>query len=293
MNAVASWLTSRFDLGLEVPLVMGIVNLTPDSFSDGGRLDGPSAAIRHCERLVAEGADILDLGAESTRPGAQAVPADLEWARLEPVIREVLSFGVPVSVDTRKAAVIERALAAGADIVNDVAALRDPGSLAAVAAHPRCGVCLMHMLEDPQSMQRRPAYRDVVETVRRFLSDRLQVCVDAGIDARRIVLDPGIGFGKTPDHNLTLTARLAELLSIGRPLLMGWSRKSTLEAVTGRPVGERLPASLSAALACVARGAQVLRVHDVAATRDALRVWHAIAAGAVENPANQSTGMGS
>lgn len=271
---------------------MGIVNLTPDSFSDGGRHPGLAEAIRHCERLVAEGADILDLGAESTRPGAQPVPDAEEWARLEPVLRASLTLGVPVSVDTRKAVVMERALAAGADVVNDVAALQDPRAVQAVAAHPRCGVCLMHMLDDPRSMQRAPSYRDVVAEVARFLKDRLQACREAGIEGSRIVLDPGIGFGKTPDHNLSLTARLPELLRLGQPLLIGWSRKSTLGVLTGRPVDERLPGSLAAALASVRHGAKVLRVHDVAATRDALRVWQAIEASAGDNGSIVETGEG-
>ncbi len=268
------WQTTRFDIDLAQPRVMGIVNLTPDSFSDGGRHgDG---RVR-CEQLVAEGAEILDLGAESTRPGAKPVPADEEWRRLEPVLRHALTLGVPVSVDTMKPEVMRRALGLGADILNDVAALRAPGALEAVAAHPRAGVCLMHMQGEPRSMQRSPAYADVVAEVAAFLRERVHVASDAGIAAARIVVDPGIGFGKTPEHNLALLRRQAELIAaVGVPLLVGWSRKSTLGALTGRAVGERLAASVAAALLAVERGARIVRVHDVAASVDALRVWRAV-----------------
>lgn len=285
MTSTPVWRTTRFTIDLSRPRVMGIVNLTPDSFSDGGRHDGPAAGAAQCERLVAQGADLLDLGAESTRPGAPPVPADLEWARLAPVLDVALGLGVPVSVDTRKAEVMARALDRGVDIVNDVAALRDGGALDRVAGHDRCGICLMHMNGDPLTMQAEPVYGDVVREVARFLRERVQACQHAGIDVERLVLDPGIGFGKTPAHNLALLANTAALLALGRPLLAGWSRKSTLGVVTGRPVDERLAASLAAALAAVSRGARVLRVHDVAATCDALKVWAAVEAAAGDNPA--------
>lgn len=269
------WQTTRFRIALTRPMVMGIVNVTPDSFSDGGRHGDAARALAHCEKLVAEGADILDIGGESTRPGAAPVPLEEELARVLPVLDGALRLGVPVSVDTVKPEVMRRALAQGADIVNDINALRLPGALEAVAAHPDCGVCLMHMRGDPATMQQRPAYDDVVAEVSDFLRERLQVLQAAGVSAERVVLDPGIGFGKSVEHNLALMRRQRELLALGRPLLLGWSRKSTLGALTGRPVEERLPASVAAALASVQLGARVVRVHDVAATVDALKVWGA------------------
>jgi dihydropteroate synthase len=266
------WITSRYTVDLASPKVMGIINLTPDSFSDGGLRADLSAAVRHAEALVAEGADILDLGAESTRPGAHPVPADEEWRRLEPVLKAATAFGVPLSVDTRKAEVMKRALDAGADIVNDVAALREAGALDVLAGHPRAGICLMHMQLDPATMQRSPQYGDVVQEVRDFLQQRVEACRAAGIAAERIVVDPGIGFGKTAEHNLELLRRQRELTVLGRPLLVGWSRKSTLGVVTGRPVEQRLAASVTAAVAAIVSGARIVRVHDVAATRDAMAV---------------------
>jgi dihydropteroate synthase len=269
------WTTTRHTIDLTRPRVMGIVNVTPDSFSDGGRLEA-AAAIAHAEALVREGADLLDLGAESTRPGAEPVPADEEWRRLAPVLDAALTLGVPVSIDTMKPAVMRRALDAGADIVNDIAALREPGAVEAVAAHPRAGVCLMHMQGEPRSMQRAPHYDDVVAEVQTFLRNRIETCVTAGIVRSRLVVDPGYGFGKTPAHNLTLLAHQAELQALQVPVLAGWSRKSTLGAVTGRAVDERLAASVAAGLIAVQRGARIVRVHDVAATVDALRVWRAV-----------------
>jgi dihydropteroate synthase len=270
---VSFWQTTRFRIDLARPRVMGIVNVTPDSFSDGGR--GPAEALAHAERLVREGADILDIGGESSRPGAPAVSDEDEWSRVQPVLREALRWGVPVSVDTVKPAVMRHALDLGADIVNDIAALRLPGALDAVAAHPNCGVCLMHMQGEPASMQAAPRYDDVVVEVRDFLGARRQAAEAAGLKSERIVLDPGIGFGKTAAHNWALLARQRELLDAGRPLLVGWSRKSTLGALTGRPASDRLGASVAAALAAVDRGAAIVRVHDVADTVDALRVWQA------------------
>ncbi len=269
------WQTSRFRIDLSRPQVMGIVNVTPDSFSDGGRHDDAGRALAHCERLLAEGADILDIGGESTRPGAASVPLEEELRRVLPVLEGALKLGVPVSVDTVKPEVMQRALDRGADIVNDINALRLPGAEQAVAAHPACGVCLMHMRGDPATMQQRPAYDDVVEEVGSFLRERLDALGKRGVAAERVVLDPGIGFGKSVEHNLELMRRQGELLALGRPLLLGWSRKSTLGALTGRPVEERLAASVAAALAAVQRGARVVRVHDVAATADALKVWGA------------------
>jgi len=270
-----SWHTTRFKIDLTRPRVMGIVNATPDSFSDGGRHADTAAALRHAQRLVEEGADILDIGGESTRPGAPTVAADEEWARIEGVLRGAMGWGIPLSVDTCKTEVMQRALDLGVDIINDVQALGAPGALAAVASHPSCGVCVMHMKGSPATMQNAPDYDDVLDEVTHFLGARLDDLVAAGIGADRITLDPGIGFGKTPAHNLTLLRRQRELLALGRPLLLGWSRKSTLGQVTGRPVDERLAASLAAALAAVQQGASIVRVHDVAQTVDVLRVWDA------------------
>jgi dihydropteroate synthase len=268
--------TTRFRIDLAMPRIMGIVNVTPDSFSDGGRLADAAAALAHCEQLVAEGADILDIGGESTRPGAAPATLDDELERVLPVVEGALRLGCPVSVDTSKPEVMQAALALGADIINDVAALQAPGALDVVAAHPNCGVCLMHMRGEPRTMQRDPVYSDVVAEVGAFLRDRGEALLQRGVAAERIVYDPGIGFGKTLAHNLELLRRQRDLLGTVRPLLAGWSRKSALGLVTGRPVGERQSASVAAALLAVDAGASIVRVHDVAATRDALRVWCAV-----------------
>lgn len=273
----AFWQTARFRIDLSRPQVMGIVNVTPDSFSDGGRHAEIDAARCHCDALLAEGADILDIGGESTRPGSATPDLAEELRRVLPVVQHAVTLGVPVSVDTSRPEVITAVLEAGADIVNDVRALQRPGALQAAAAHRAAGICLMHMLGEPGTMQAAPQYDDVVADVRRFLAGRMSAATAAGIAAERITLDPGIGFGKTPLHNLQLMGRQSELLSLGRPLLVGWSRKSTVGLITGKPVGERTAGSVAAALAAVARGAAVLRVHDVAATVDALKVWRAIA----------------
>lgn len=273
-----SWHTTRFAIDLSRPQVMGIVNLTPDSFSDGGQHADAGSGIRHCEQLVAEGADILDLGAESTRPGSPPVPLAEERARLLPVLREALKLGVPVSVDTYKAEVMREALDLGADIVNDIWALRQPGALDAVARHPSCGVCLMHMHGEPVTMQVAPMEGDAVPPVHAFLRAVTEPLLARGVAAGRIAWDPGIGFGKTPAQNFSLLARQVELLADGHPLLVGWSRKSSLGAVTGLPVEERLAPSVAAALLAVERGARILRVHDVRETVAALRVWQAVVA---------------
>ena len=269
------WTTTRYAIDLATPRVMGIVNLTPDSFSDGGRHAGTSAALAHCERLLKDGADILDIGGESTRPGSDPVPVDEELARVLPVLRGALALGVPVSVDTVKPEVMRAALETGADIVNDVNGLRRPGAVEAVAAHPSCGICLMHMQGEPKSMQEHPHYDDVVVDVARFLAERVATLAEHGVARERLTLDPGVGFGKTAAHNFELLARQRELLALGVPLLAGWSRKSSLGAVTGRPVEQRLAASVAAALAAALQGASILRVHDVAETVDALKVWRA------------------
>jgi dihydropteroate synthase len=269
------WQTTRHQIDLGQPRIMGIVNITPDSFSDGGAHHATVSAIEHCEKLIHEGVDILDLGAESTRPGAPAVSADEEWGRVLPVLRAALSMGVPVSIDTYKPQVMRMALDAGVDIINDINALQGEGAVQVVAQHAQCGVCLMHMQGKPQSMQQNPAYVDVISEVAQFLKIRVNALLAAGVLAERLVLDPGIGFGKTVAHNLALLSGQRELLALGYPLLLGWSRKSTLGAITGRAVSQRLVASVAAALAAVQHGAKLLRVHDVAATVDALKVWRA------------------
>lgn len=275
-----TWQTTRFRLDLRRPLVMGIVNVTPDSFSDGGRHADTAAALTHCEKLLADGADLLDIGGESTRPGAQAPSSDEEMSRVLPVLKGALSLGVPLSVDTSNPALMQQVLELGADIVNDVRALQRPGALACVARHPSAGLCLMHMRGEPGTMQAHAAYGDVVVEVADFLAQRLADAQAAGIDPERVVLDPGIGFAKDHEHNVTLLQRQAELCSrLPRPLLVGWSRKGTLGQITGRPVADRLAASLAAALAAAHRGAAILRVHDVAATVDALKVWRTAVAG--------------
>ena len=269
------WHTTRFRIDLSSPKVMGIVNVTPDSFSDGGSHADARSALMHCEQLLKEGADILDIGGESSRPGAPTLSTEDEWARVGPVLRAALNLGVPISLDTCKAEVMQRALDLGVDIINDIRALQAPGAESAVVTHAQCGVCLMHMQGDPATMQSRPQYSDVIDEVHTFLKERVQALVAQNVSRGRLCLDPGIGFGKTPQHNLDLLRRQNELLDLGLPLLVGWSRKSTLGHVTGKPVGDRLAASLAAALASVHQGAKVVRVHDVAATVDAMKVWSA------------------
>lgn len=270
----------RFQLSLERPLVMGVLNVTPDSFSDGGRWFDPSRALDHAHALIAEGADLIDIGAESTRPGAQEVPAHEEIDRLGPVLVGLKSAGVPLSVDTRKPEVMRAAIGLGADMINDVEGFQSAASVEAIR-HTTAAVCIMHMQGRPQTMQQAPVYEDVTRDVRKFLADRAQALQDAGVSSDRIVLDPGIGFGKTLQHNLALLAHLEELRAQGLPLLVGVSRKSMIGALTGRTVDERLPGSLAAMLAAVAHGASIVRVHDVAASRDALTVWAAVNAAAV------------
>ena len=268
------WQTSRYRVSLHRPLVMGIVNVTPDSFSDGGRHADPVAAMRHCDRLVQAGADILDIGGESTRPGSRAPSAADEAKRVMPVLRHAVTLGLPISLDSSQPSVMQAALDLGVDVINDVRALAQPGALAVVQAHPLCGVCLMHMQGDPATMQQAPAYgEDVVHSVRSWLDSRAAMVVDAGVARERIVIDPGIGFGKSHNDNWALLRGQSDLVALGYPLLMGWSRKSSLGELTGRSVDLRLGASVAAALACVQRGASIVRVHDVADTVDALKVW--------------------
>ncbi len=266
----------RFEFDLQRPLIMGVVNVTPDSFSDGGQFFSATAAIEHALQLIEAGADILDIGGESSRPGAAPVMLKEELQRVLPVIEGLTHANVPLSIDTCKPEVMCAALDAGASMVNDIWALRQPGALEAVAERD-CGLCLMHMQRDPQQMQAAPRYTDVVQEVHDFLRLRVQVVRDHGVAGERIVIDPGFGFGKTLEHNLALLRQLERFTDLGVPVLAGLSRKSMIAALTGRERPEqRLAGSLSATLAAVARGAKIVRVHDVAATRDALQVWQAV-----------------
>ena len=264
----------RFRLDLGKPLVMGVVNVTPDSFSDGGKFFDPKAAVAHALQLARDGADILDIGGESSRPGALPVSVQQEMDRVLPVLEGIKRLEKPVSVDTRRPEVMHAALRAGASMINDIEALTAPGALETVAKS-RCAVCLMHMKGEPATMQKEPRYDDVVAEVASFLKNRIEKAVQAGIARERIVVDPGFGFGKTAAHNFQLLRRLKEFSSLDFPVLAGWSRKSTLGKLTGRPADERLAASLAAALLALQGGATILRVHDVKETRDVIAVWQA------------------
>ena len=274
------WQAGRFEIGLDKPKIMGIVNLTPDSLSDGGAYSqNAQTALAHAERLLKEGADILDIGGESTRPGAGYVSPEEEWARVAPVLAEVVGWGVPVSLDTRHTVVMEKALALGGiDIINEVAALTDEGALELLACQADTGICLMHMQGLPKNMQINPKYQDVVGEVARYLKARAAECIAAGIAPQRITLDPGFCFGKTLQHNITLMRHLPELMAeTGYPLLIGVSRKSMIGELTGETdAAARGHGSVAAALAAVARGAKIVRVHDVKATADALKAWEAL-----------------
>lgn len=279
------WSTTRFQIDLGQPRVMGIVNVTPDSFSDGGQFFSPgsgmASALAHCEQLVKDGADILDIGGESSRPGAQPLPLAEELARVIPVVRHAVSLGVAVSVDTYKPEVMQLVLDLGADIINDIWALRQAGACEVVAAHPSCGVCLMHMHREPQTMQSEPMQGDVVAQVATFLSHQAITLEGIGVNRHRIMLDYGVGFGKTVEQNFALLGRQSELLASGYPLLAGWSRKSSLAAVSSTSLEQlaqpdmtdRMVPSVTAAVLAVERGASVVRVHDVRQTVQALKVW--------------------
>jgi dihydropteroate synthase len=261
------------------PRLMGIVNVTPDSFSDGGAFLDPQRAIAHGRKLAAEGADLLDVGGESTRPGAEAVTAEEELARVGPVVEALAGDGgPPVSIDTSKLAVAEAALGAGATMVNDVTALRAEPELAGLCANRRCEVVLMHMLGEPRTMQENPTYDDVVDDVKAFLAERIEFAVAEGIDEERIWVDPGIGFGKTVEHNLELHRRLGELADLGRPIAFGSSRKSFIGKLTGAGVDDRVGGSIASNVIAYANGARLLRVHDVGPVREALRVASTIGA---------------
>ncbi len=274
------WLCGRFEFTLERPILMGIVNVTPDSFSDGGEHATTQQAIAHAHRLVSEGAHILDIGGESTRPGALPVSVEDELKRVLPVILALRDTGVAISVDTYKPEVMRAALDAGADLLNDVTGFRDPAARQVAASHPNCGLCVMHMQGKPHTMQLAPDYVDVVQDVKAYLLAQAHLLEGLGIDTRRITLDPGCGFGKTLEQNYALIKNLNQFVETGYPVLIGVSRKSLIGTVTGRSVTQRLAGSIAAALAGVVRGAAIIRAHDVAETRDALNVWNAVEHGA-------------
>ena len=271
---VALWRTTRFDLDVSHPLVMGIVNVTPDSFSDGGLHANSTDAISHAETLVEEGADILDVGGESTRPGAASLSADEEWQRIGPVLKQLVKWHIPVSVDTYHPQTMHRALDLGVDILNDVWAFRQKGALQAVASS-RCGLCMMHMHGEPATMQLHPMVGNVMEELSVFFQTQLALIDEVSIDQSRVVLDPGIGFGKSVDQNFEILRKQSQLLHFGQPLMVGWSNKSSLGAVSGLPVDQRLVPSVVAAVLAAERGARILRVHAVAKTVAALSVWKA------------------
>lgn len=265
----------KFQLDFSLPLIMGIVNITPDSFSDGGQYLQHDAALSYAHRLIAEGANILDLGGESTRPGALAVSVQEELDRVMPVIEGLRGAPIPLSIDTSKPEVMRAAIAAGASMVNDINALQNPEALN-IAAASEVAVCLMHKQGTPQTMQRQPQYQNVVEEVQQFLRERITAVQAAGVSQQRIIIDPGFGFGKTLVHNLALLQQLKYFAGLGMPLLVGLSHKSMLGAITGQDVAHRVHASVAAALLAVERGANIVRVHDVQATADALKVWQAV-----------------
>ena len=269
------WLCGRFEFKLGRPILMGIVNATPDSFSDAGQYPTTASAIAHARQLVTEGAHILDIGGESTRPGAAAVSLENELLRVIPVVRAMLDSGVPISVDTCKPEVMRAALEAGADMINDVTGFREPAARQLAVDFPHCGLCIMHMQGEPRTMQKAPHYDAVVTEVTDYLLGQARKLEALGVRQNRICLDPGLGFGKTAEQNFMLLGQLGKLTALGYPVLLGASRKSMIGAATGRTVEQRLAGSLAAALAGVSRGATIIRVHDVAATLDALKVWQA------------------
>ena len=275
------WQTSRYQIDLTLPKIMGIVNVTPDSFSDGGKYAASGSAIRHAEKLLKDGADILDIGGESSRPGAPQVSLDVELARVLPVVIETVRLGVPISVDTYKPQVMQAVLDAGADIINDIWALRQEGAAQIVANHPSCGICLMHMHQEPQTMQAEPMQGDaasVISQVLLFLEQRRQYIHRLGVDLKRVTIDPGIGFGKTVEQNFVLLVHQREFLKLGLPVLSGWSRKSALGVVTGLAMPDRMLPSVVAAVLAVQNGASIVRVHDVLETNAALKVLKAATA---------------
>ena len=265
----------RFRLSLDRPLAMGILNITPDSFSDGGRHHALEAALTHAEKMIEDGVDIIDIGGESTRPGSAPVPLEEEMQRVLPVIYALRDCGKPLSIDTYKPALMREAIAAGADMINDINGFRAEGAIEALQGN-NCGICIMHMQKEPQTMQQEPSYQEVVTEVLDFLSERIAAMEKAGIARERLTIDPGFGFGKTVAHNLALLRNIDHLqTALDLPLLAGLSRKTTIGALTGRPVDQRMAGSVAAALFAAHQGAAILRVHDVAETVDALKVWQA------------------
>jgi dihydropteroate synthase len=274
-----TWRCGRFlfdFVKLQRPLVMGILNATPDSFSDGGRYRTPQDALAQAERMIADDVDLIDIGGESTRPGAQAISLQEELDRVMPVIEGLRDCGKPLSIDTYKAETMHQALQAGVDCVNDIWALRQAGSVEVVSNNPNCGVVLMHMQRDPLTMQFNPEYTDVIREVSAFLLERAQLLMDKGVDQSRIALDPGFGFGKSLEHNLEMLSHFDTFSTLGYPVLAGISRKSMLGKLTGRDADERLAPSIAAAILAADRGARIVRVHDVAETVDALKLWEVI-----------------
>ena len=278
-----TWQCGRFEFSLDRPVLMGVINVTPDSFSDGGQHAAAEAAIKHARQLIKQGARIIDIGGESTRPGAEPVSAKRELDRVMPVLESLRHADVALSVDTCKAEVMQAVLDAGADIINDVTGFQNPQAQALVAEHGRCGLCVMHMQGEPRTMQQAPVYEDVVTEVFAWLERQARQLVALGVSASRVSLDPGFGFGKTIEHNYKLLRHLDQLVAFGYPVLVGVSRKSMIGAVTGRPVDQRLAGSLAGALAGVYRGARIVRVHDVGATKEALDVWQAVEFGPKES----------
>jgi len=279
-----TWLCGRFEFTLDRPVLMGVVNVTPDSFSDGGQYAATEAAVKHARQLIKEGAAVIDIGGESTRPGAEPVSTKRELDRIMPVLESLRHAGVALSIDTCKPEVMQAVLDAGADILNDVTGFREPQAQAIVAAHGRCGICVMHMRGEPRTMQQAPVYEDVVKEVVDWLDSQAKQLISLGIAPNRLSLDPGFGFGKTIDHNFQLLRHLDQLVALGHPVLVGLSRKSMIGAVTGRPVDQRLAGSLAGALAGMYRGARIVRTHDVASVKDAIEVWQAIEFGPKEAP---------
>jgi len=279
LNMPTTWRCGRFLFDFtkrKRPIVMGILNATPDSFSDGGKFRSPKDAIAHAELMLSGGVDLIDIGGESTRPGAEPVELQEELDRVLPVIEALKDCGVPLSIDTYKAETMRQALQAGVDCVNDIWALRQDGAIEAVLESSDCGVVLMHMQRDPLTMQFNPGYQDVIAEIKQFLKYRMDVLIGKGIDINRIAIDPGFGFGKTLDHNLSMLVKFADFTSLGLPVLAGISRKSMLGKITGKDSNERVAASIAAAIMAADRGAQIVRVHDVAETVDAFKLWGAV-----------------
>lgn len=279
-----TWQCGRFDFALDRPVLMGVVNVTPDSFSDGGKHDAAEVAVKHARQLIKQGARAIDIGGESTRPGAEPVTVKRELDRIMPVLESLRHANVALSVDTCKPEVMRSALDAGADIINDVTGFTDPEAQSIVTAHGRCGLCVMHMHGEPRTMQQAPTYENVTKEVFGWLDTQARHLVSLGISPNRMTLDPGFGFGKTIEHNYELLRHLDQLVALGYPVLIGLSRKSMIGAVTGRPVDQRLAGSLSGALVGVYKGARIVRVHDVEATKDAVEVWQAVTFGPKEAP---------